>query len=66
MKHRDSVEINSLTQKGTECANKAVFIDRDGTMIDDYGYIKDPGKVEILDGVKTAIELLRANILWSL
>jgi len=42
-------------------SNKAVFIDRDGTIIYDHGYIKDPSKVNILDGAKEAIKLLRSK-----
>ena len=42
-------------------SNKAVFIDRDGTIIYDHGYIKDPSKVDILDGAKEAIGLLKSN-----
>lgn len=42
-------------------SNKAVFIDRDGTIIYDYGYIKDPQKVNLLYGAKEAIQLLRSK-----
>jgi len=42
-------------------ANKAVFIDRDGTIIYDHGYIKDTNKVNLLDGAKEAIKLLRSK-----
>ena len=42
-------------------SNKAVFIDRDGTIIYDHGYIKNPNMVNVLDGAKEAIQLLRAN-----
>jgi histidinol-phosphate phosphatase family protein len=39
------------------CQNKAVFLDRDGTIIFDHGYIKDPNKVELLQGAVEAIDL---------
>ncbi len=39
-------------------ANKAVFLDRDGTIIVDHGYIKDPQKVDILPGISEAIDAL--------
>ena len=42
-------------------SNKAAFIDRDGTIIHDYGYIKDPDKVELLEGAKKALGLLKAH-----
>lgn len=41
--------------------NKAVFIDRDGTIIYDHGYLKDPNRVNLLDGAKDAIKLLKAK-----
>jgi D-glycero-D-manno-heptose 1,7-bisphosphate phosphatase len=36
---------------------KAVFLDRDGTLVADHGYIRDPADVELLPGV---LETLRA------
>ncbi|MDX2227095.1 MAG: HAD family hydrolase [Verrucomicrobiae bacterium] len=36
-------------------ANKAVFLDRDGTLIVDKVYLGDPAGVEILPGVKDAL-----------
>ena len=33
----------------------AVFLDRDGTLIDDPGYLKDPDKVRLLPGVADAV-----------
>jgi D-glycero-D-manno-heptose 1,7-bisphosphate phosphatase len=34
---------------------RAVFLDRDGTLINDPGYIRDPGQVRLLPGVATAV-----------
>jgi len=39
---------------------RAVLLDRDGTLIDDPGYIHEPGKVHILDGVIDALDRLAA------
>lgn len=39
-------------------ANKAVFLDRDGTLIDDPGYLSDPSAVKLLPGVDLAIKSL--------
>lgn len=36
----------------------ALFMDRDGTLIVDYGYLRDPEKVELLPGVKEVLTLL--------
>ena len=40
--------------------NRAVFLDRDGTLIKDAHYLKDPAKVEIIDGVGDALSRMRA------
>ncbi len=40
-------------------SNKAVFLDRDDTLIDDPGYISDPDQVKLLDGVAEALIELR-------
>jgi len=39
-------------------ANKAVFVDRDKTIIEDPGYISDPQAVKLLPGVELAIKSL--------
>jgi len=38
--------------------NKAVFMDRDNTIIEDPGYLSDPGGVKLLPGVELAIKSL--------
>lgn len=38
---------------------KAIFLDRDGTIIFDIGYMSDPAQVRLLSGAKTAITILR-------
>lgn len=39
----------------------AVFIDRDGTLVRDPGYLDDPAEVELIDGAADAIRLLNAR-----
>lgn len=39
---------------------KIIFLDRDNTINEDPGYLKDPEKVKILYGVKESLELLQA------
>ncbi len=39
----------------------AVFLDRDGTLMDDTGYVGDPAEVRIFDGVPDALAALRAR-----
>lgn len=39
--------------------NKAIFLDRDGTINYDYGYVFDPDKIKILAGCAEAIANLR-------
>ena len=36
----------------------AAFLDRDGTLMHDSGFIGDPGRVEVLPGVPQALQLL--------
>ncbi|OHB54074.1 MAG: hypothetical protein A2173_08580, partial [Planctomycetes bacterium RBG_13_44_8b] len=40
-------------------SNKAIFLDRDNTLIEDPGYINHPDQVKLLDGVTEAIIELR-------
>jgi D-glycero-D-manno-heptose 1,7-bisphosphate phosphatase len=39
--------------------NRAVFLDRDGTLIKDAHYLKDPAKVEVIKGVGEALVRIR-------
>jgi D-glycero-D-manno-heptose 1,7-bisphosphate phosphatase len=40
--------------------DKAIFVDRDNTLIEDPGYISDPSVVKLLPGVEQAIKSLQA------
>jgi D,D-heptose 1,7-bisphosphate phosphatase len=40
--------------------NKAIFLDRDGTLIQDPGYLSDPGQVKLLGGVAEALVEFKA------
>src|SRR5437762_12894008 len=40
---------------------KAVFLDRDGTIIEDSGYVHEPGKVKLLPGAAQAIKQLNEH-----
>ena len=40
--------------------NKAIFLDRDDTLIEDPGYINHPDQVKLLDGVAEALTELKA------
>ncbi len=40
-------------------ANKAVFLDRDNTIMEDPGYLSDPGAVKLLPGVELALKSLK-------
>lgn len=44
----------------TELLRRAAFLDRDGTLIADPGYLGDPAGVVLLPGVATALMQLRA------
>jgi D,D-heptose 1,7-bisphosphate phosphatase len=41
-------------------SNKAIFLDRDGTLIEDPGYLNHPEQVNLLEGVAEALIELRA------
>ena len=41
-------------------ANKAIFLDRDDTLIEDLGYINHPDQVKLLDGAPEALAELKA------
>ena len=45
---------------GTE-QGRAVFLDRDGTIIEDVGYLRDPGQIHLLAGAAGAIRRLNTN-----
>jgi D-glycero-D-manno-heptose 1,7-bisphosphate phosphatase len=38
---------------------RALFLDRDGTLIDDVGYIRDPTQVRLLNGAAAALREMR-------
>jgi D-glycero-D-manno-heptose 1,7-bisphosphate phosphatase len=40
-------------------SEKAIFLDRDNTLIDDPGYINDPNQVKLLDGVPESLIQLK-------
>ncbi len=40
-------------------SNKAIFLDRDGTLIEDPGYINNPKQVKLLDGAVEALNEFR-------
>jgi D-glycero-D-manno-heptose 1,7-bisphosphate phosphatase len=40
---------------------RAVFLDRDGTIIDDAGYLRDPAQVRLLPGAARAIRRLNEH-----
>lgn len=39
--------------------SKAVFLDRDGTLIKDVHYLKNPNDIEIIEGVGEALRLIK-------
>jgi D,D-heptose 1,7-bisphosphate phosphatase len=41
-------------------SNKAIFLDRDDTLIEDPGYISDPEQVKLIDGVASALVAFRS------
>src|ERR1700676_5592305 len=43
----------------TPGAERAIFFDRDGTLIKDVGYCSKPGEVELLEGVRQLLPKLK-------
>ena len=43
----------------SDAARRAVFLDRDGTIIEDADYLTEPGQIRILPGVPDALRRLR-------
>jgi len=50
-----------LGQRGPARERPAVFLDRDGTIIQKISYLHDPDGVELLDGAAEALALLRQH-----
>jgi D-glycero-D-manno-heptose 1,7-bisphosphate phosphatase len=42
-------------------SNRAVFLDRDGTIVEDLGFLHEPGKVKLLPGAADAIRRLNEH-----
>ena len=42
-------------------SNRAVFLDRDGTIVEDPGFLHEPGKVKLLPGAAHAIKRLNEH-----
>ena len=42
-------------------SNRVVFVDRDGTLIEHYDYLTDPGQVKLLATTSSALRLLKEH-----
>lgn len=52
-----------IAKRALTSLQPAVFLDRDGTLIREDGYIRTPEQVELLDGVATALRRLNRSTL---
>ena len=59
MKAAPSVEIENLKSK-SENPRRALFLDRDGTIILDKDYLADPAGVEVIPGVPAALRRVQS------
>ena len=50
----------ALARHRSRAPRPAVFLDRDGTLVKEVGYLSDPADLEILNGVPAALRALRA------
>ena len=48
-------------ERDTGCGNRAVFLDRDGVIVEDRGYMRDPDDVHLLPGAAPALRQLAAD-----
>ena len=53
-------DVPLFSQGPSQMAERAVFLDRDNTIIDNDGYLGDPSKVKLLTGAATALSAIRA------
>ncbi|HUO06901.1 MAG TPA: HAD-IIIA family hydrolase [Phycisphaerae bacterium] len=53
-------DVPLFSQDSLLMAERAVFLDRDNTIIDNDGYLGDPAKVKLLPGAATALSAIRA------
>ncbi|MDR1590729.1 MAG: HAD-IIIA family hydrolase [Puniceicoccales bacterium] len=44
-------------QNSQKSIQKAMFLDRDGTLNVDYYYVSDPNKIQLIDGAREAVEM---------
>src|SRR5262245_10551412 len=58
---RSASSSRSSSPRATDMTRpRAVFLDRDGTLIRDAGYLADPAQVELLPNTIAGLELLRS------
>jgi D-glycero-D-manno-heptose 1,7-bisphosphate phosphatase len=50
----------ALARHRSQAPRHAVFLDRDGTLVKEVGYLTDPGDLELLPGVAEGLRLLKA------
>ena len=43
-------------------SNKAIFFDRDDTLIQDFGFINSPDQIKLLDGVAEGLVELKGRL----
>jgi D,D-heptose 1,7-bisphosphate phosphatase len=55
---RDAAGLRVATRSGRRATRPAVFLDRDGTVIEQVHYLSDPGRVRVLPGVPEALRWL--------
>ncbi len=53
-------DVPLFSKESLAMAERAVFLDRDNTIIDNDGYLGDPAKVKLLTGAATALSAIRA------
>jgi len=54
-------QIDKPSAGGLPPASPAAFLDRDGTIIEDLGYLGDPERIQFIPGAQEALRALRAS-----
>src|SRR2546430_10880572 len=55
---RSPVRCGPRSMAEARATHRAVFLDRDGTIVEDPGFLHEPGKVRVLPGAAAAIRRL--------
>ena len=56
--HEQAIDTNEYTQQGQDMSIKAIFLDKDGTLVENIHYNADPRRITLCKGVGAGLRLL--------